>query len=433
MTKIEKILLLFVAIFSIVLIFGLTQNANAQYYNYNSACIANSYQACSDNSLYWYDSCGNRQNVIQYCSNGCYNNICYNNNNYNNNNNNYSNYGNCTYHAYRLCVGNSIYWYSSCNQQQDIYTICSNGLTCQYGQCVNYINPAPNPNPNPYNAYASKACYNNSVYWYDSLGVISGLFKNCNDNNTCTIDSCSTSTCTNELKCDGTTCAVSSNDYKTYCNNEPVNNCGNGLCEPDLNENNQTCQQDCMIETNNTDNLSVNLFVKKDLSAVQWQKEIQAGSNNTIYFMANINNYSSNPIDNIVVSANIPSEVYSLGNLQIGGVAVSGDIVSGINIGNIDPNSTKSITFEGKTQNVPPNIRGNANVYANIDGNSDDKAKSDITYLNFTSTQNLTAAAPIYESSVFWEFLRKWYLWIIAGLVIVLLFIIIFKRFSSDV
>src|SRR3989344_1515336 len=132
--------------------------AQAQY-----GCAYHSYQRCLGNNLYWYDSCGNQQDLAQYCQNGCYNNSCQ---------NYYNNYNNCTYHAYKLCVGNSIYWYSGCNQQQDLFYTCLAGQTCQYGQCVAYIQPIQ---PNNYQPYYRTACYGSSVYLYDSLGVISGL------------------------------------------------------------------------------------------------------------------------------------------------------------------------------------------------------------------------------------------------------------------
>ncbi|MCX6721228.1 MAG: hypothetical protein NT026_01345 [Candidatus Staskawiczbacteria bacterium] len=47
----------------------------------NNYCTQNSYQRCSGNYLYWYDSCGKQQGNGQYCPNGCYNNSCGNNNN----------------------------------------------------------------------------------------------------------------------------------------------------------------------------------------------------------------------------------------------------------------------------------------------------------------------------------------------------------------
>lgn len=217
------------------------------------ACIYHAYQQCNGNYLYWYDSCGNQQETIQYCQNGCYNNSC----SYNNYNNN------CTYHAYKLCIGNNVYWYSGCNQQQDLYVACGASQICNdplnYGQC-SYAQPVPNSNPYPpYVVYNSVACHNNSLYWYDSMGVSTGLYKNCTDSNSCTVDACSNNKCVNTLKCDGSTCATNSADYNVYCMPAPSgqidqatnqNNCGNGLCEPNLGETSGNCPNDCKINTN---------------------------------------------------------------------------------------------------------------------------------------------------------------------------------------
>jgi len=41
----------------------------------NNSCTNHSYQQCSGNYLYWYDSCGTQQDS-QYCQNGCQNNSC---------------------------------------------------------------------------------------------------------------------------------------------------------------------------------------------------------------------------------------------------------------------------------------------------------------------------------------------------------------------
>jgi uncharacterized repeat protein (TIGR01451 family) len=46
--------------------------------NVNQECTSNSYQQCSGNWLYWYDSCGNQQSGGQYCQNGCSGNQCIN-------------------------------------------------------------------------------------------------------------------------------------------------------------------------------------------------------------------------------------------------------------------------------------------------------------------------------------------------------------------
>jgi hypothetical protein len=172
-------------------------------------------------------------------------------------------YGSCTLHAYRLCVGNSIYWYSSCGNQQELYFNCTNGQICQYGECViapqipnNIIVPTNN-----YVAYSRISCNGNSLYWYDSLGAVSGLNRNCADTNSCTMDTCSGTACINTLRCDGSTCVAGSDDYKKYCPTavagaETVvvqNNCGNGLCEPNLGETNANCSNDCKLNTTTID------------------------------------------------------------------------------------------------------------------------------------------------------------------------------------
>jgi len=224
------------------------------------ACTYHYQQRCSGNDLYWYDSCGNRQGVAQYCQNGCYNDSCQNYYNYNYNYN--YGYNSCTYHAYKLCVGGNVYWFSGCNQQQDLAQSCSvYGQACQYGQCTNYTNVIIQPIQPTYNPYHSKACYNGSIYWYDSLGAVSGLYQNCNDNNSCTQDTCSTNACQNTLKCDGSTCVTTSTDYTSRCPAVPItptapttptpteNPCGNNVCEPDLGETSTTCSNDCITTT----------------------------------------------------------------------------------------------------------------------------------------------------------------------------------------
>jgi len=45
-----------------------------------SNCTYHSYQQCSGNYLYWFNSCGVQEDLIQYCSNGCSNNSCNTNN-----------------------------------------------------------------------------------------------------------------------------------------------------------------------------------------------------------------------------------------------------------------------------------------------------------------------------------------------------------------
>ncbi len=312
----------------------------------------------------------------------------------------YYNYGNCTYHAYKLCVGNSMYWYSGCDQQQDLYYTCSAGQTCnnpgQYGQCATpYIQPVPNPNPYPpYVVNYRTACYGSSLYWYDSLGVSTGLYKNCVDNNSCTIDSCSAGECLNTLD--------------ISCQPIPT-----------------PTPTPTPVPVPATDNLSISFFAKQDLSSGQWQKTVQVGPEGTVYFLIPVVNSSANQIDNINVSVNIPSEIASLGNLQINNVPISGDIVSGINIGSLSATSTKSITFEGKAQTILMASTKQAVAKSNVLGSE----KTDSISISFVTEK---ATASVSSSGLnFSEFLRRWYMWLLAGLVLLIVVIVVFRRFSS--
>jgi len=389
------------------------QNGTCQ--NNTQNCTYHSYQRCEGNYLYWYDSCQIKQDG-QYCSNGCYNNSCQNNNNYNY-------YGNCTYHAYKDCQGNAIYWFGSCGTLQDLYQVCSSGQTCKYGQCVYQAAPV-------YNNYVTRSyvsCYNSNLFWFDSLGVTSGLYRTCNDNNSCTSDSCFARKCVNTLKCDGSTCANNSADYSKYCTTNPVQgNCGNGLCEATLNETNTNCPADCKIS--NAEGLAVSFFAKQNKDATQWQKEIQMNSNGEAYFMISAKNNSTTQIDNVNVSANIPGEIYSLGNLQVDGVPVSGDIVVGINVGSLAGGATKSITFEGKTQDISAQAVKQAAAVTNVGGT----IKTDSVSIGLNPNVAVASVSSSQSTNGFMEFLKRWYGWIIVGLVLIFLFIIVFRRFSSE-
>lgn len=338
---------------------------------------------------------------VTFASAGCYNN------------------NNCTYHAYKLCSGNNVYWFDSCGNQQDLIQTCSGyNMVCQYGNCASSYTPAPTPNPTPINNYIfhySKKCYTGNVYWYDSNGQISGLYKNCSTSNSCMQSSCQAGKCNGALKCDGSTCSVGSDDYNKYCNTQQQNN-------PQQNNN----------QTQKPGSLSIAFFEKENSNNQQWQKSGQVGANGTVYFMVSVTNNSSVQADNVSVFANIPMEISSLGNVKVDGIQVSGDIISGINIGSISPQSLRTITFEGKTDG----IAANSNKQATITISSQNTSNSDTVSLNFSpnNSSNKSVASmnnSTQTSSGFWGFIKRWYLWILVGLVLLFLFIVVFRRLSS--
>jgi len=204
------------------------------------------------------------------------------------------------------------------------------------------------------------------------------------------------------------------------------------LCEPILGETSANCPQDCKL--NSEAGLSISFFVKQDSNAKQWEKTIQINSAGQAYFMIAVNNNSGAQIDNINISANIPSEISSLGNLQLDGVQVSGDIVSGVNIGSISQATTKTLTFEGKTQVIPALITKQAVATINLPGGSKESLQSDSVSISFNPVQAVAAAvSPVNATSGFWGFMKRWYLWILSALVLIFLFVAVFKRFSSEV
>jgi len=187
--------------------------------------------------------------------------------------------------------------------------------------------------------------------------------------------------------------------------------------------------------TNNNNNnsattgLSISFFAKPDQNSNQWQKMVQVNSNGQAYFMISVANNSATQIDNVNVSANIPNDITSLGNLQINGVNVSGDIVAGISVGSLSPGSSKQITFEGKTQTISAQANKQATAIVNIPGAS----QSDFVSINLNPAQSATASVSSSAgASGFWAFLKRWYLWILVGIVLIFLFVVVFRRLSSN-
>ncbi len=318
----------------------------------------------------------------------------------------YNNYNSCNAHAYKDCVGSAIYWFDSCSNRQDLYQDCLGyGQTCKYGQCVNYVPVVP---PTPvYVAHSKIACYGNSLYWYDSLGSASGLYKTCQDANSCTLDACKSGRCSNVLKCDGTTCSQGSADYNTYC------------ALPQTPQIPQTPSENV--------NLAISFVAKIKSSAEQWDKSVQVSQNSNIYFMISVNNNSGSQINNVNISANIPTEISFLGNLKVNDSSVGGDIVSGINIGSLPAGVSKSITFEGRTQTFSTKGQKSAVVTTSISGTN----KTDSLTLNFSSSQVAQSASLSSAPSGFVKFLQRWYLWILVAIVLVFLFVVVFRRLSS--
>ena len=86
-------------------------------------------------------------------------------------------------HDSKKCYNNDVYWYDSLGKRNDKYKECGS-LGCESGQCKEP----------ECTSHASKKCYNNDVYWYDSCGDREGKYRDCPHG--CEGGQCKSETCT---------------------------------------------------------------------------------------------------------------------------------------------------------------------------------------------------------------------------------------------
>jgi hypothetical protein len=206
------------------------------------------------------------------------------------------------------------------------------------------------------------------------------------------------------------------------------NGCQNGQCvqgqtfiQPDQpvqpNQPNQTAQGQMVIS----------IFGKK-IDATEWQKNIDVRPNEIMSFLIVLKNNSENSVNNVFIKAELPNEVGSITNLKINNVSLNGDIASGVNIGAVPPNASIIATFEGAVQQsaLPISKQISANVsYSDLLSNADSFG------INIRENTKSISVASVSGFS-FGGFLKRWYLWIIIAIVLIVVFAIVFKRLSSD-
>jgi len=278
------------------------------------------------------------------------------------------------------CSGNSVYWYDQNGYQRNLYQTCNSNQACSDNSCVasNYI------------SHILKGCVNNSVYWYNSQGTQQDLYQNC---------SLSGQTCQN-----GACVAV-----------QPV------YTQP-------IYTQPAPIITTTTivksDKLSVSILGKNSTDATSWSKEISGSKNETINFLVTVKNMSSLTMDNVLLKADT-QENFSVDNIKIDSVQSTGNITSGINLGAIQKGASKIISFDGTVNSADQKNE----VKITVSANSGDISDSDSLTINITKSSIATAS--LVDSPVL-SFVKQWYMWAIGIIVLISLFVIIFKRLSSN-
>src|SRR3989339_861164 len=148
----------------------------------------------------------------------------------------------CTSHASQACSGNSVYWYDSCGNKQEVAQTCTANQLCENAECKNVV---CNTNAN---------CGTN--------GLIDGLF--CQNNNvfqnyktfTCNNPGTTSSSCKNTITAQlQTTCLKNQLCENAECKNVVCNtnaNCGtNGLIDGLFCQNNNVFQNYKTFTCNN--------------------------------------------------------------------------------------------------------------------------------------------------------------------------------------
>lgn len=250
-----------------------------------------------------------------------------------------------------------------------------------------------------------KGCYNNDVYWFDIYGTRKNKYKTCSDDNSCTTDGCTDGKCTNLLKCDGTTCAIESKDYCDNCSH-----CGDGKCNCE--ETSCGCPSDCK-----TSSLSLSLLGKKSGSTFDWQKVIDANPQETIQFMLIVSNGGDASLDNVLVTASLPSEITYNNDAKVDGTAVFGDIRSGVTISQLPTKIIRTITFSGKIAKAGLIDVSRTDLGFTAQASAKNLAANDSLRITLASRSNIGVASVA-------DILRGWLVWIAVILIAIVLVII---------
>lgn len=183
-------------------------------------CEAQSYQACHENAVYWYDSCDQRGDLITACG---ANEAC------ERTGDTASCDSTCTDQSYQDCENNTGYWYNSCDERGELVRSCGMNETCaRTGDTVSCMTTCQDQD--------RQGCYNGDVYWYNSCNVRGSLYRSCGSNEECVSSgdsaSCvSTCECSSGACCDG--CNYRSSSYTCDSNLRTEYRCSSTMCGGD--------------------------------------------------------------------------------------------------------------------------------------------------------------------------------------------------------
>ncbi len=108
------------------------------------------------------------------------------------------------------------------------------------------------------------------------------------------------------------------------------------------------------IAVTNNSNSGQSLTVNKlgrnlTTGEISWHSQIQAKPSNRLAFRIEVRT-NNGSVNNVIVSDALPNQLNYAGNLAVNGSNWSGDITSGVNIGDLAANETKILTFEAEVK-----------------------------------------------------------------------------------
>jgi len=184
----------------------------------------------------------------------------------------------CTSHSTKQCSGNAVYWYDSCGVKQDVYQQCTGNQTCSNGSCTavacssntqcgtNGLTGSPFcQSNNVYQNYTTYTCNNPGTASSScSSSNVAQLQTTCSGSQTCSNGSCTAVSCSSNSQCGtngltGSLFCQSNNVYQNYttytCNNPGTasSSCTNSVTAQlqTTCSGNQTCSSGSCSNVNN--------------------------------------------------------------------------------------------------------------------------------------------------------------------------------------
>jgi hypothetical protein len=289
---------------------------------------------------------------------------------------------------------------------------CSTNETCSNGDSTCNYNSTCSTTP----ITQVRQCYDNDVYWYNNSGDRLSKYMECSDTNSCTLDSCDGNKCSNNLKCDGTTCSKDSTDYCSSCQH-----CGDGIANCD--ETFCACPVDVKLPAANT--VAISVLANKTGINEGWKKNISVSPGDKLSFLIIVASSSNDLVSDVSIENLLPANISYLGNLKVDDSPFVGNIAAGLNLGTLASKQSKYISFDAKVGNATEFTTGTTYL-SNLStvNYSGDKTTSDSVNLEILNGIQGTAAA----GSIFSQILK-----VIGSLAfwLVILFILILTGILS--